>query len=170
MADLQVVCVRPFNHIGPGQSARFVVGSIARQIALIEAGAAAGPVQLGDLDSARDFTDVRDVVRAYVVCIAQCEPGSTYNVGTGVPRFIRDIVEMLVGAARVPVDVHSMPGRVRSHDVSVTQCDSSQLRRRTGWKPGILIEQTIIDTLDYWRDVVSRLPQTSNSLDAGPGR
>jgi GDP-4-dehydro-6-deoxy-D-mannose reductase len=151
MADLRVVCVRPFNQIGPGQSDLFVVGALAKQIAMIEAGLAPGPVEIGDLSSARDFTDVRDSVRAYVLSLALGLPGYPYNIGTGAPRSIRDIAEMLLNAARVPIGVRSATERVRTNEVRVTQADCERLRRRTGWAPRIPVERTILDTLEYWR-------------------
>jgi GDP-4-dehydro-6-deoxy-D-mannose reductase len=153
MENLRVICVRPFNHIGPGQSARFFVGSVARQIARIEAGVDEGPVRLGDLTASRDFTDVRDVVRAYLLAAVLGEPGWCYNVGSGKARPLRTIAETLVSAARVPVDVVSEPSRARSTDVGVTQCDSSRLRESTGWAPAIPLEQTLMDILEYWRAV-----------------
>jgi GDP-4-dehydro-6-deoxy-D-mannose reductase len=153
MADLQVVCVRPFNHIGPGQPERFVVASIARQIALVEAGQMPATIEVGNISSARDFTDVRDVVRAYVLCATRLQPGMCVNVGTGTARAICDVVHKLLSIARVPVSLHVDASRCRTDEVNVTQCNSARIRNYTGWSPQISIDQTLTDTLEYWRHV-----------------
>jgi GDP-4-dehydro-6-deoxy-D-mannose reductase len=151
MTGLRVVCLRPFNYIGPGQSDRFVVGAIARQIALAEAGLASSTIEVGRLDVCRDFADVRDVVLAFVRAILLGPPGAVYNVGTGTSRSIGELAAMLASSARVPVSLRTVPERVRPVDVEVTRCDASRLRAETGWAPTIPIEQTLADTLDHVR-------------------
>jgi GDP-4-dehydro-6-deoxy-D-mannose reductase len=153
--------VRAFNHVGPGQSERFVVASIARQIACAEAGLGPRTVQVGRTDTARDFTDVRDVVRAYLLCALRGRPGTIYNVGSGQPRRIVDVAETLAAGTEARVVFDSVPGRVRPGDVLVTQCDASRIRRRTGWTPRIPLEQTLADTLAYWRAIVRNEAVTS---------
>jgi GDP-4-dehydro-6-deoxy-D-mannose reductase len=169
MLSLPIVCVRPFNHIGPGQSDRFVVPSIARQIAEAEAGLTSGVIQLGRIDTARDFTDVRDVVRAYLDCMRDGEVGGVYNVGSGQPYRIAEIADLLAAAAAVPVTFTSVTARARPGDVLRTQCDASVLHRRTAWAPRIPIEKTLTDTLDYWRAQVrrERLPHEAASVVGG---
>lgn len=155
MLGLRVVCVRPFNHIGPGQSDRFVVASLARQIALAEVGQGPAVIQLGRSDSGRDFTDVRDVVAAYLTCLLYGESGDVYNIGSGRIWRIGEVAALLAGLARVSITFATAAERVRDHEVMVTQCDASRLRRLTGWTPGIPMEQTLHDTLDDWRRRVS---------------
>jgi GDP-4-dehydro-6-deoxy-D-mannose reductase len=155
MASLDVVCVRPFNHIGPGQSDRFVVSSLAQQIARAEAGLGSQTIQLGRTDTARDFTDVRDVVRAYLGCVRDGEAGAVYNVGSGRSYQIGAIADLLAAAASVPVTFTSVAQRARPGDVLHTRCDASSVYRRVGWAPRIPIERTLRVTLDYWRGQVS---------------
>lgn len=165
MTGLRVVCLRPFNLIGPGQSDRFVVGAIARQIALAEVGAASSTIEVGRLDVRRDFADVRDVVRAFVRAILLGPPGAVYNVGTGTSRSIREVAGMLASSAAIPVTLRTVPGRVRPVDVEVTQCDPSRLRAETGWAPTIPIEQTLADTLDHARAAVAGPSTTLQLVD-----
>jgi GDP-4-dehydro-6-deoxy-D-mannose reductase len=166
MAGLHVVCVRPFNHIGPGQSERFVVGSLAKQIAMIETGRATGPVQIGDVHAARDFTDVRDVVRAYMLSVNLGEPGAVYNIGSGVAHTVDVITQILLSEACNPFAVHETNTRVRPTDVRMTLCDSSRLRQCTGWEPVIPIEETLRDSLTYWRKLV----RAEHDADATPAQ
>lgn len=151
MTSLQVVCVRPFNHIGPGQSERFVVASLARQIASAEAGIRPSTIQLGRTDTMRDFTDVRDVVRAYLACARLGEDGAVYNVGSGRSSSIAEIADRLAAFATCPMTFTSVEERARPGDVLRTECDASAVRTRTGWEPRIPLEQTLRDTLEYWR-------------------
>lgn len=151
-ADLRVVCVRAFNHIGPGQSDRFVIPSIASQIARAEAG---GPpvVELGSVEDRRDFTDVRDVVRAYLQALIMSPSAGVYNVGSGVSHSIGEAAEILAGMSMTQVEVRSVAGRVRRGEPTETRCDASRLRSLTGWAPAIEFETSLRDTLDYFRSV-----------------
>lgn len=156
MSPIRVVCVRPFNHTGPGQSDRFVVGAIARQIALAERGLGPSEIRLGRVDSSRDFTDVRDVVRAYVRALLGGRDGAVYNIGSGVTRSIAEIASTLTAAAATPVTWVSTPDRIPSAEVPATICDASLLARETGWVPTIAIEATLADVLESWRHIVRK--------------
>jgi GDP-4-dehydro-6-deoxy-D-mannose reductase len=150
LTDLHVVCVRPFNHIGPGQRDAFLVPTLARQIARAEAGLGPPRIELGRIDAQRDFSDVRDIVQAYLRALVLGASGQVYNVGTGIATSIREIVALLERQARVPISF--VPeARGRRADVDVTRCDARRLRLRTGWHPTIPLERTLGDTLDDWR-------------------
>lgn len=148
---LPVVRVRPFNHAGPGQSDRFVVSGFARQVAEAEAGKTEPGLLVGNLEAQRDFLDVRDVVRAYRLVADAGEPGEVYNIASGRPRSIASIVERLVAMATIPLEVRQDPARMRPADTPVIYGDATKLIERVGWQPVIPIEQTLADTLAYWR-------------------
>jgi GDP-4-dehydro-6-deoxy-D-mannose reductase len=151
---LRTVRVRPFNHIGPRQAPGFVTVDFARQVAEIEAGQRPALVQVGNLNARRDFTDVRDVVRAYYLAVTQGKPGEVYNIGSGKAHSIEDILQKLVGLIEIPVKVEVDPKRLRPIDVPVIACDCTRFREHTGWEPDIPIEQSLQDILNYWRDRV----------------
>jgi GDP-4-dehydro-6-deoxy-D-mannose reductase len=151
---LDIVRVRPFNYIGPGQSDRFVTASFARQIAEIEAGKRDAYLSAGNLEARRDFTDVRDIVAAFELAMSRGEAGSAYNVGRGVAVPIRTLLDLLVSRSRVPVKVHVDPSRLRRADPPVSICDPTAFRQRTGWEPTLALGSTLDDTLRYWRDRV----------------
>lgn len=148
---LQTIRTRPFNHIGPGQRPGFVVPDFAQQIAAIEAGQSPPVMRVGNLAARRDFTDVRDVVRAYHLLIARGEPGQVYNVGSGQSHAIQEVLDTLLSMSRVEITIKSDPGRMRPSDVPDVVCDAGKLRRQTGWQPTIPFKQSLADTLDYWR-------------------
>ena len=150
---LDVLRVRAFNHLGPGQTNRFVAAAIAERIALNELdGTEVIPV--GNLSPRRDFTDVRDVVRAYRLLIEHGEPGESYNVCSGVDLAISDLADRLVALARHPMRLEEDPSRQRSVDVPVLRGDATKLVKATGWVPEIPIDQTLADLLREWRDRV----------------
>jgi GDP-4-dehydro-6-deoxy-D-mannose reductase len=150
---LRVVRLRPFNHTGPGQSDDYVVGTLTRQVAEAEAaGAAEAVVRTGNPDSARDFSDVRDVVRAYVAA-ARLESG-VYNVASGRAVSVRELIELVRGAARIPVRHEVDPARVRAHDVPEVRASAERLREATGWTPEIPLERTVADALEAWREAL----------------
>ena len=153
---LRCVRVRPFNHIGPRQSDAFVVAGFARQIAEAEAGLRPLVVSVGNLDPSRDFSDVRDMVRAYWLAVRLGTPGEVYNIGSGCSYIIRDILNTLVGLSSVPLTIEVDPQRLRPTDTPDVRCDSSRFREVTGWQPEIPIEQTLQDVLSYWRQRVRR--------------
>lgn len=142
---LDVIIVRSFNHIGPGQDDRFVVASFAAQLAKIARG---GPAEMliGNLSAERDFLDVRDVVRAYVALLERGERGQIYNVCSGVAVPIRDVLRMLVTTARVAVEIREDPARMRASDTPRFVGDASKLRAATGWAPQIALETSLRDT------------------------
>ncbi|HEX7086465.1 MAG TPA: SDR family NAD(P)-dependent oxidoreductase [Vicinamibacterales bacterium] len=149
--DLDVVVARSFNHIGPRQSPAFVASSVARQLALIEAGQSPPELLVGNLDASRDLTDVRDTVRAYIGLAAKGRRGEVYNVCSGRAVLIRDLVEALVQRTRVPVALVRDPARYRPVDVPVVVGSHARLSAETGWKPEIPLDRTLDDILDWWR-------------------
>lgn len=149
--DLDLMLVRAFNHIGPGQAPMFVVSDFCKQVAEIEKGLREPVMLVGNLAARRDFTDVRDVVRAYVRLIQQGIPGETYNVGSGQAREIREILNLIVSMSDAEITVEIDPNKIRPVDVPVIEADITKLNQLTGWRPQISIEQTIQETLDYWR-------------------
>jgi GDP-4-dehydro-6-deoxy-D-mannose reductase len=158
---LPVVRVRPFNHIGPRQNARFVAPAFASQIARIEAGRQPPRLRVGNLTARRDFTDVRDVARAYQLAVAHGEPGAVYNIGSGRSWAIRDLLDILLSLATVPVTVEVDSGRLRPVDSPELVCDASRFRERTGWAPQVPIEQSLRDLLDYERALLATAPAQS---------
>jgi GDP-4-dehydro-6-deoxy-D-mannose reductase len=145
-----VVMVRPFNHSGPRQTPTYVLAGLARQVAEVEAGRAKR-VEVGNLDVIRDFTDVRDVVRAYRMLVAGGAGGEIYNLGTGQGTRLSDALRILTTLAHKPIDVYVDPARFRPVDQPLLVADSSKLRAATGWEPVYQIQQTLADMLDYWR-------------------
>jgi GDP-4-dehydro-6-deoxy-D-mannose reductase len=141
---LDVIITRAFNHVGPGQDDRFVVPSFAAQLARI-AGGGAPVLYAGNLDSKRDFLDVRDVVRAYVMLAQRGRPGEIYNVCSGVARSIRDVLGALIRTAHVAVEVRDDPARQRPADVALSVGDPAKLRAETGWEPQIPFAASIRD-------------------------
>lgn len=150
-----VLIVRPFNHAGPRQSPSYVLSALARQVAEAEAGGIPR-VEVGNLDIVRDFTDVRDVVRAYRLLAEKGSAGEVYNLGTGQGTRIADALETLRSLARVPIEVHVDPARVRPVDQPLLIADASKLRLATGWEPRVSISRTLADMLDYWRPIAAR--------------
>jgi GDP-4-dehydro-6-deoxy-D-mannose reductase len=148
--DLGVVCVRAFNHLGPGQSDALVASAIARQVAEVEK-AGGGVVRTGDLTPRRDFTDVRDVVRAYRLLAEEGEPGEAYNVCSGRDVAIQAIADHLRSRSTVEVRFELDEARLRPVEVPVFRGDNSKLRAATGWEPTIPLEQTLDDVLEWWR-------------------
>jgi GDP-4-dehydro-6-deoxy-D-mannose reductase len=148
---LRVIRLRPFNHVGPGQGPLFVLSAFARQIARIEAGLQDPVIHVGNLDVERDFTDVRDMVRAYWLAARACEPGECYNVASGRAVSIRALLDALLGMSRAPIAVEVDPELYRPTE-HVRQCgDSSKFARATGWAPRIAMDRTLKDILVYWR-------------------
>ncbi|HET6313350.1 MAG TPA: GDP-mannose 4,6-dehydratase [Chloroflexia bacterium] len=150
----QTIRVRAFNHIGPGQTDSFVASAFARQVARIESGLQEPVLYVGNLEAERDFTDVRDMVTAYLLAISRGEPGEVYNIGSGKTRTIQSLLDALLASSKVPVEVRQDPARMRPSDIPVLLCDASRFQQRTGWAPAILFEQTVQDILDYWREQV----------------
>ncbi|MDE6968793.1 MAG: GDP-mannose 4,6-dehydratase [Eubacterium sp.] len=152
--QMDVRMVRAFNQIGPGQSAVFVVSDFCRQAAQIEAGKKDAVIHTGNLCARRDFTDVRDVVRAYVLLIEKGQAGETYNVGTGRCVSIGDILQIIRNQTDREIRVEPDPLKMRPSDIPVMAADIRKLQQTTGWEPQIGLEQTIREMLDYWRGVI----------------
>ena len=149
--ELPVVRVRPFNHAGPRQDPQFAIASFAQQIARIELGNQAPTLKVGNLDARRDFTDVRDVARAYLLAIERGKPGEVYNIGSGTAPSLRDVVNALLKMTRVKIRLEVDEARKRAAEAAVYVADASRFRRLTGWRPQIPLERTLRDTLAYWR-------------------
>jgi len=147
---LPVIRVRAFNHLGPGQSDRFVAPSLAARIARNERDGG-DEVPIGNLTPLRDVTDVRDVVRAYRLLMVDGEPGAVYNVCRGVAVSVQEIAEALLAMARRPMHLVSDPALQRPVDIPVLVGDNGALRRVTGWEPTIPLDQTLADVLADWR-------------------
>lgn len=152
--DMELMLVRAFNHVGPGQAPLFVVSDFCKQVAEIEAGIKEPVMRVGNLSAKRDFTDVRDVVRAYALLARSGRPGETYNVGSGNAMAIQDILDIIVGMSTKDIKVEVDPNKIRPVDVPIIEADITKINNETGWKPRIPIERTIREILDYWRDNV----------------
>ena len=154
---LNVTIARAFNHVGPRQDPFFAASGFARRIADIEAGRWEPEIAVGNLDAQRDLTDVRDTVRAYHAIIEKGRSGRAYNVCSGRPVVIRDLLEMLRARARVPIRVRVDPSRFRPNDTPVLLGDPRRIHDELGWEPRVPLERTLDDLLDYWRDQSAHL-------------
>jgi len=164
---LPVVIVRPFNHIGPGQSPVFAASDFARQIARIEAGLASPTIRVGALDTRKDFTDVRDMVRAYMLAVEKCPPGQSFNVSSGKSRSIGEILDMLIEISGVRVKIKQEKKRLRATSSGASRANSSAFRKLTGWKPETPLEKTLADLLQYWREVTAGEQKARRGPKAG---
>ena len=151
---LDVISVRAFNHIGPGQSEGFALSDFCRQTALIEKGRGENVISVGNLSARRDFTDVRDVVRAYVLLMEKGQGGEVYNVGSGSDHSMREILDMILSLSEREIRVEIDPERFRPLDAPLNVADVTKLREATGWTPEIPLRDTVRDTLNYWRERV----------------
>jgi GDP-4-dehydro-6-deoxy-D-mannose reductase len=148
---MKVVRTRAFNHTGPRRGEVFATSNFAKQIASIELGRQEPIIHVGNLDAQRDFSDVRDVVRAYYIACTKGEPGEVYNICSGSSITIGKMLDILIGLARCKVSVETDPDRLRPSDVQLLRGDASKLIAATGWSPIYDIKQTLADLLDYWR-------------------
>ncbi len=153
---MNIFFARAFNHIGPGQAQGFVVPDFAAQVARIEAGLQEPVINVGNLSAQRDFSDVRDVVRAYYWIVEKGKPGTIYNVGSGQAIAIRAILDrlLLLSSAAIRVEIDSK--KFRPIDVPVIYASINRLYVETGWQPQIKIQDTLIDTLEYWRNEIKK--------------
>lgn len=149
--DMELIMVRAFNHIGPKQAPVFVVSDFCKQVVEIEKGLREPVMMVGNLKAMRDFTDVRDVVRAYALLAKYGKAGETYNVGSGHAVEIREILDLIISQSDVNVEVRVDPNKIRPVDVPVIEADTTKLQKITGWKRQIPLEQTIYETMEYWR-------------------
>jgi GDP-4-dehydro-6-deoxy-D-mannose reductase len=158
---LPVIVARPFPHTGPGQTPVFVCSDWARQVALIEKfkahdtaltrKAQVPVIKVGNLALRRDYMDVRDVVRAYVLLMKKGRPGETYNVSSGRAPSLESILKMLIGFSRRKIAYTVDPARVRKVDIPFLAGNNRKIREATGWAPAIPLKQTLSDMVDYWR-------------------
>lgn len=149
-AGLDIVCARPFNHVGPGQGASYVVPAMARQVVEIRRGLRPPELVLGSVDVTRDVLDVRDVVSAYLALLECGTSGEVYNVCSGVERSVRELATMLLERAGVQATLRTDPELVRPHEQRRMVGDNTKLRKATGWKPSIPFNQTLDDVLRDW--------------------
>jgi GDP-4-dehydro-6-deoxy-D-mannose reductase len=153
--QIRIIRTRAFNHEGPRRGEVFVVSNFAKQIAEIEKELRPPILRVGNLEAIRDFSDVRDVVRAYWLATEACAPGEVYNIASGKGYAIKDVLAMLLSlSTRREIRVETDPQRLRPSDVPVLIGDSSKFRALTGWQPTIPFEQTVRDSLEYWRSRV----------------
>lgn len=152
---LEMVIARPFPHLGPGQSDNFALPSFARQIAEIEAGRREPVVKVGNLEARRDFTDVRDVVRAYRLLGDQGRPGEFYNVCTGRAVSVGEALKAMLGMSRAAIKVELDPGRLRPSDTPLLLGENRKIREATGWSPGHGIEESLGNLLGHWRKKIA---------------
>ena len=156
---VEVAIVRAFNHIGPGQRSEFVVPAFAMQLAAIAAAQRQPTLEVGNLDAVRDFTDVRDVVAAYRLIVRERCTGRPLNVASGVGIRIGDLLERLIEISGLDVEVIVDAARLRSNDMPSIVGDARELRRLTGWRPEISLEQTL---KDVWDDAQRRIVSDRN--------
>jgi GDP-4-dehydro-6-deoxy-D-mannose reductase len=149
---LKVIRTRAFNHTGPRRGEVFVTSNFARQIADIEAGHQEPVMKVGNLKARRDFSDVRDIVRAYRLSVQRCSPGEVYNICSGVARSVQEILDTLLSLTTAKIRVEEDPARLRPSDVPLLQGECTRFKQQTGWQPEIPFERTMLDLLDYWRE------------------
>lgn len=154
--DVQTIRVRPFNHIGPGQSERFVASAFASQIAAIEHGKQDPIMHVGNLTGKRDFTDVRDMVRAYHLLLTNGKPGEVYNIGSGKAHSIQELLDILLSFTDLRIKVQADPDLLRPIDAPIVVCDAQKMHDVTGWTPIISFEDTLRNILDDWRSRTGR--------------
>lgn len=148
---LKTVVTRGFNHTGPRRGHVFVTSNFAMQVARIEKGLQPPVLYVGDLTSKRDWTDVRDMVKAYWLCLEKGIPGEVYNIGSGVAREVQEMLDVLLSMSQIKIDVKQDPARMRPSDVKILWADYGKFHAATGWRPEISFEKTMEDLLDYWR-------------------
>lgn len=149
--DMDVMMVRAFNHIGPNQTPVFVVADFCKQVADIENGLSEPVIYVGNLSARRDFTDVRDVVRAYAMLVKDGKRGETYNVGRGHAVAIQEILDRIVALSDKDIEVRVDESKLRPVDVPIIEPDINKIRETVGWEPEIELETTLKETLEYWR-------------------
>ena len=150
---LNIVVTRGFNHTGPRRGEVFVSSNFAKQIAEIEKGAEP-VIHVGNLEAMRDFTDVRDMVKGYLLAIERCKPGEAYNICSGKTTKIQELLDMLMTMSRKKIKVQQDSDRMRPSDVEILHGDCSKFKKETEWKQTIPFEKTMEDLLNYWRERV----------------
>ncbi|MDX1503722.1 MAG: GDP-mannose 4,6-dehydratase [Thermoanaerobaculia bacterium] len=152
---LKAIRTRGFNHTGPRRGEVFVTSNFARQLVAIELGLQEPVIEVGNLDAVRDFTDVRDTVRAYWLAATRGEAGEAYNIATGHGITIRDLLARLVELSDAEPEIRVDPARLRPSDVEILIGDASKLKAATGWEPRVPLEKTLADLLAYWRETLT---------------
>ena len=154
--QMDIVIARPFNHIGPGQSTRFALADFTQSIAQMAAGRRAPVLQVGDLDVTRDFSDVRDVIEAYLLLLQHGRRGEIYNVCSGIERHLGEAVRLLGELAGVGLTLETDPLRLRGASQKRSVGDCSKLRRDTGWAPRISFDDTLRDMLKHNQETIQQ--------------
>ena len=149
---LNIVRTRTFNHEGPRRGDVFVTSNFAKQIAEIEKKKKPPVLHVGNLDARRDYTDVRDIVRAYWLATEKCGAGEVYNICSGRDWKIKDMLNFLLSLSKIKVEVKQVSSRMRPSDVQILLGDGTKFMKQTGWKPEIPFEKTLEDLLNYWRE------------------
>ncbi|MSP13604.1 MAG: SDR family oxidoreductase [Chloroflexi bacterium] len=162
--NLQIIRVRPFNHIGPRQSPNFAASSFARQIALIERGLQEPILRVGNLSPRRDYTDVRDIVRGYRLILEQGAAGAVYNLGSGKSTSVAEMLDIFMELTTARIEIQSDPTRIRFAEIPEIICDGSKMYHKTGWRPEIPLPQSLADTLAYWRQQVTGAPRVAHLI------
>lgn len=153
---MEIVMIRAFNHVGPNQAPQFVVSDFCKQAAEISLGLREPVMHVGNLSAKRDFTDVRDVVRAYALLAQHGRAGETYNVGSGTAVAIQEILTQIIAQSGAEIQVEIDPAKLRPVEIPVIRADISKLQQDTGWTPEIPLEQTIAETLDVWKQQLQK--------------
>jgi GDP-4-dehydro-6-deoxy-D-mannose reductase len=148
---IKAIITRAFNHTGPRRGDVFVTSNFAKQIADIEKGLKDPVIYVGNLNAQRDFSDVRDIVRAYWLAVNRCTYGEVYNICSEKARSIQSVLDLLLSMIDFNVEIKQDPTRMRPSDVEILQGDCSKFKKQTGWKPEIPFEKTMEDLLKYWR-------------------
>ncbi|MDI6888791.1 MAG: GDP-mannose 4,6-dehydratase [Methanocellales archaeon] len=151
---MKIIITRAFNHTGPRRGEVFVCSDFSKQIAEIEAGQREPIIHVGNLNAQRDFSDVRDIVRAYWLSLQKCKLGEVYNICSEKSRTIRSVLDLLLSMSKVNIQVRQDPKKMRPSDVEMLQGDCSKFKKQTGWEPEIPFEQTLEDLLNFWRERV----------------
>ena len=149
---MKIVVTRAFNHEGARRGKLFVTSGFASQIAAIEKGEQEAVMKVGNLEAWRDFTDVRDMVRAYVLASEKCKYGEPYNISSGKKHKINEVLNVLLRMTDANITVEQDKNKMRPSDLPVLHGDSTKFRTQTGWKPTISFEQMLADILQYWRE------------------
>ena len=152
--NMKIIRTRTFNNTAPRENPFFVCSNFAKQIAEIEKGHKHPILNVGNTRSVRDFTDTRDVVNAYYLCVEKGSAGEVYNVCSGIGYSIRNILDMLLKMSNTKISVKEQKNRIREYDVPVQIGDYSKLKKDAGWKPVIDMKKTLKDILNYWREKV----------------
>jgi len=153
--NLRVLVTRAFNYTGPGENPQMACSTFAKQIVECEM-TKGGTIRVGNLNSYRDYCDVRDVVRAYFLVSTRAKVGEVFNVCSGKAVQMRQVLEMLISESKVRIDVEVEPSRFRVSDTSYQRGDNSKIKKLIGWEPQIPLKKTLSDLLDFWRDKLSR--------------